>query len=445
MRKILTIARREYRAMVATKAFIFSMAMMPLLMFGSILAMQLLEDTAQVKEKKVAVLDNTPEKVIFLALEAAATVNNQMIDKASEQESEADLDDDGPPSLSKGTKYVFESLDSLDDDKRLELSELVRQQDLAAFVEIPADITEIGSTSSIEFFSEDSGLSEARRWVGRVVNETVRVIRLQAQGLDPVAVQQASTPVNVKGLGLVSRSATGEISTGEEKNELAAIFLPMIIMMMMFMVIFMASQPMLESVLEEKSQRIAEVLLGSANPSQLMAGKLLGTVGGSLTIFGVYLIGAYAVAAKQGYADHIPFAVAPWFVVFQIFGVMFYAAIFMAVGSSVSQLKEAQSMLLPVWMLLMSPMFIWFYVVQEPNGPLATWFSLFPPATPTMMLLRMATGVTIPLWQPLVGIVLLAIATVICVYIAGRIFRVGILWQGKTPKLSEIMRWAFTG
>ena len=215
--------------------------------------------------------------------------------------------------------------------------------------------------------------------------------------------------------------------------------------MLMFMVIFMAAQPMLESVIEEKSQRIAEVLLGSANPFQLMLGKLLGTVGRSLTVFAIYAIGAFLLAANRGWMELVPFEIMPRFLAFQIVGVLLYASIFMGVGASVSQLKEAQSMLLPVWMLMMSPLFIWFFIVRDPLGPLATAFSFFPPATPTTMVLRMATGQSIPVWQPILGLVLTLITTLLIVFLAARIFRVGILWQGKTPKLSEIFRWATTG
>lgn len=215
--------------------------------------------------------------------------------------------------------------------------------------------------------------------------------------------------------------------------------------MFMFMVIFMASQPMLESVLEEKSQRIAEVLLGSANPSQLMTGKLLGTVAGSLTTFLIYWGGVFTITSNQGWTEFIPMGIVPWFIVFQIVGVLFYASIFMAVGASVSQLKEAQSMLLPVWMLLMAPLFVWFIIVRDPQGPLAMGFSFFPPTAPTTMVLRMATGQTIPFWQPIVALLGTLVGTLIIVVLAGRIFRVGILWQGKTPKISEILKWAFVG
>ncbi len=141
----------------------------------------------------------------------------------------------------------------------------------------------------------------------------------------------------------------------------------------------------------------------------------------------------------------IPYQMLPWFVVFQVLGVMLFASVFMAIGASVNQLKEAQSMLWPVWIMMMLPFFIWFRIIQEPNSPIAVALSFFPPSTPTMMVLRMATGAAVPLWQPLLGIVLTLLTTLACVYIAARIFRIGLLWQGKTPKLRELLRWAFSG
>ena len=130
--------------------------------------------------------------------------------------------------------------------------------------------------------------------------------------------------------------------------------------------------------------------------------------------------------------------------VFQILGVFFYGALFMAVGASVSQLKEAQSMLLPIWMLMMSPMFVWLIIVRDPNGAMATGMSLFPPATPTSLMLRMATGQAIPIWQPIVGLIMMVVCTLFVVHIAGRIFRVGILWQGKTPSIREVFKWSLS-
>jgi ABC-type Na+ efflux pump permease subunit len=452
MRKILTIANREYRAIVGTKAFLFSIAIMPIMMFGGMIAMKALKNSGTIDERKVALIDRSGE--FASAVQLAAEQNNTMLqaltgrDEAqsteASQESDEGQADDGLPSIRKGSRYVIELIEprTVTDALRLELSDRIRKQDLYAFVEIPEDVVDHGSVS---VYSEDSGLSGFTQWLGMTINERAKALRFQEIGLDAEVVTRATRRVEIKGLGLLQKSTSGEIQAAVEKDELTTILLPLFAMMLMFMVIFMSSQPMLESVLEEKSQRIAEVLLGSASPSQLMAGKLMGSVAGSLTVAGLYFAGGYFLADSQGYADKIPMKIIPWFLVFQVLGVMFFAAIFMAVGASVSQLKEAQAMLLPVWILLMCPMFVWFYIVQEPNGPLAYWFSFFPPATPTTMVLRMATGTTIPTWQPWLGALLLVLATAVCVFIAGRIFRVGILWQGKTPRFSELIRWALTG
>ncbi len=459
MNKILTIANREYRAIVGTKAFLFSIAIMPIMMFGGLIAMNALKNTGKIDERKIAVIDRSGK--FAPAVQFAAAQNNAALaaitapqetdvpqqktdSTADDQDADQNRSSEGPPSIRKGSKYLIELIEpqTVTDELRVELSDRIRKQDLYAFVEIPEDVVDKGSVS---VYSEDSGLSGFTQWLGGTINERAKALRFQEIGLDADEVKRATRRVEIKGLGLLQKSATGEIQQAEEKDELTTILLPLFAMMLMFMVIFMSSQPMLESVLEEKSQRIAEVLLGSASPSQLMAGKLLGSVAGSLTVAALYFVGGYFLADSQGYADKIPMKMVPWFLVFQVLGVMFFAAVFMAVGASVSQLKEAQAMLLPVWILLMCPMFVWFYIVQEPNGPLAVWFSFFPPSTPTTMVLRMATGTTIPVWQPALGVLLMVLATAMCVFVAGRIFRVGILWQGKTPRIGELVRWAMTG
>ncbi len=490
MRKILTIALREYRAMVATKAFLISIVMMPLLMLGGLFAMEYLQEAQSVTERKIAVFD--PDGSYFAALEAAAVAMNAMnADVATETpESEtppsSDLADASQADASHvqaeaehssaqkanqrrnrrtqqmpgvaREQYQFERIQAPEftDELGLELSRKIQAQEYYAFLVIPEEVDRVvqldqlvekgvNSGPKILFHSQDASLSDARIWISEVLNGVIRTRRFLNAKMDPLKIQELSIPVPIVGMGMVSKTADGSVAAKEENNPLTAIFLPMGVMMLMFMVIFMAAQPMLESVLEEKSQRIAEVLLGSASPFQLMTGKLLGTVAGSLTVFLIYLAGAWTMASYREWTDYVPLSLIPWFVLFQVLGVLFYAAIFLAVGASVSQLKEAQSLLLPVWMLMMSPMFIWIFIVRDPLGDIATWFSMFPPATPVTMMLRLATGQSIPIWQPLVGALILVVATFLTVVLAARIFRVGILWQGKTPKVIDILKWAFTG
>jgi ABC-type Na+ efflux pump permease subunit len=134
-----------------------------------------------------------------------------------------------------------------------------------------------------------------------------------------------------------------------------------------------------------------------------------------------------------------------WFIIFQTLAVWMFGSIFIAIGAAVTDMKEAQSMMTPVMLLIMLPMFVWFNVVNEPNSSIALMMSLFPPATPMLMLVRQAVPPGVPLWQPLVGIATVLATTLVCVFAAGRVFRVGILMQGKGAKVAEMVRWAIRG
>lgn len=474
MRKILTIAFREYKAMVGTKAFLLSITMMPILMLGSIFVMNFLQNSGEVKTRNIAVLDHTGN--FYNAISKAASDRNKKLDDqlAQSKQPSGGLLQEQPQGMNLiRERYLFQEIAPLPNEQSqlAELCNKIRQQQLYAIVEIPAGIgqlvnanpnkTDSGETASgeiglpndsptpapaIRFYSEESGLADAKRWIAGVINQKIREQRFKEMNINPADVAKASVGVAVNGMGLASRKGNGSVVAAARQTEpLQAIFVPLGVMILMFAVIFMAAQPMLESVMEEKSQRIAEVLLGSVNSFQLMTGKLLGTVSGSLTVFLIYSTGLLGMAYYNGSLEQLPLDLAPWFLTFQVLGVLFYASIFLAIGASVSQLKEAQALLLPVWLMMMSPMFAWLLLVRDPLGKTSTLISFFPPATPTAMMLRMATGRSVPWWQPTLGALALALCTLMVVFFAARIFRTGILWQGKTPKISEILRWGFRG
>lgn len=436
MRKIWTIAQREYGAMVATKAFILSITLMPMLMFGGIFVANRLKDVRDVSDKVVVLVDGS-HGTLFADLARAAEMRNASLANAT-NETPAD------PAI----VLRRHATESIDDQERLVLSEQVRNDEICAFAEIPKGILSSEATDqecNVRFHAQNAVLSDERRWLERTLNEAVSSRRLAKLQIDTDAVKRATAPVDVMPLRLYKQMADGNVGGADKGDELVGLFVPFGFLMLMFMVIFLSAQPMLESVLEEKSQRIAEVLLGSASPFQLMSGKLLGNVAGSLSIVAIYGLGGYAAAIYNGWDDYIPLDLAPWFLIYQVLAVMLFSSIFMAVGAAVSQLKEAQAMLLPVWLLMALPMFVWLQVVREPNGSIATWMSFFPPAIPMVMVLRLASESVIPLWQVMMGLVLLLATTACGVFLAGRIFRIGILWQGKTPRLSELARWALRG
>jgi len=438
MRKTLKIALREYKVAVRSKAFLIMIMLMPVFMGGSIVVTTLLENRKDTTDKRIAVVDRSG--VVAAALHEAATKRNtsELFDKETGKKiAPAYVIDIVPPSAEDP------------EAQRLELSNRVRNRELYAFVEIGKDVVHPGDDTQaarITYHAENSVFHDARKWIAQPINNHIRSLRLAEAGLDEASVSELTRWIPAEGLGLLSvDDATGQVKEAERSNEATAILLPLGLMMLLFTMIMVGSTPLVSAVLEEKMQRIAEVLLGSVRPFQLMLGKLLGTVAVSLTVVTIYISGAIAVAYHLDVADHIPFGLLPWFVVYQVAAILTFGALFTAIGSACNDLKEAQSMMMPAWLLVMIPMMMWMPVVKEPLGSLATWASLIPPCTPMLMLVRQASPAVIPAWQPWAGLVGILVFTTLCVWAAGRIFRVGILMQGKQPKLTDLARWAIRG
>ncbi|UCE58891.1 MAG: ABC transporter permease [Phycisphaerales bacterium] len=439
MRKTLVIAVREYKSAVKTKAFLITLVAMPILFGGSIVVHALLEDKVDTRDRRVAVLDRTDQ--LFQTLDNAAQKHNQteIFDQEGAQGKKVK-----PCFVVQEARVASQDLAQM----RLELSEQVRNDEIMSFVIIGRDVIDPGedqSENTIAYHSNTPTYDELRRWIGYVLNERIRELRLEAADLDSDVVQKAIQSAPVGNLGLVEMDETGQITRAEEANRFATIIVPFVLIMLMFMVVMVGAQPLLQSVLEEKMQRIAEVLLGSIPPFQLMMGKLLGTVGMSLTLLAVYLVGGFLAVQKAGVVQFFPTEIIWWFVLFQALAVLLFGSLFIAIGAACTDLKESQSMLTPVMVLVISPLFVWMYVLQQPNAPLSVALSLFPPATPMLMIIRQAVPPGIPLWQPLLGVLLLLITTVLGVLAASRIFRVGILMQGKGAKFGEMLRWIFRG
>jgi ABC-2 type transport system permease protein len=157
------------------------------------------------------------------------------------------------------------------------------------------------------------------------------------------------------------------------------------------------------------------------------------------------LAGVFGAVEHYGYGEYLSTQTIVWFLVFQVLALFLYGSMYAAVGAACTDLKEAQAMLMPVTLLIMIPLFVWVNVIKEPTSTFATGMSLFPLATPMLMVGRLAVPPGIPLWQPILGVVLVVATTVLCVYAAGRIFRVGLLLQGKGARFSDMLRWVIRG
>jgi ABC-2 type transport system permease protein len=224
---------------------------------------------------------------------------------------------------------------------------------------------------------------------------------------------------------------------------------PVAFVYLLWISIFTVMQMLLNNTIEEKSNRIAEVLLSSVTPHEIMMGKLLGIAGIGLTMVGTWLTTVYLGlqiyqgpgAEVVGPALHAVAAsnLVPTFLVCFVLGYLIYASLFLSVGALCSDLKEAQTMQGPMMLIMFVPLATMVFVNRDPNGTVATILTWIPIYTPFTLMNRAAANLPLP---ELAGATLLMIATALLfLWAAGRIFRIAILRAGNRPKFAEVLQW----
>jgi ABC-2 type transport system permease protein len=188
--------------------------------------------------------------------------------------------------------------------------------------------------------------------------------------------------------------------------------------------------------------RISEVLIGSMSPFQLMMGKLSGGAAASVLLAAIYMAGGLAGAQYWGgYASAVTPAILGWFLLFLVMSLFIFGSMFVAIGAACNDLKDSQNMMTPVILLVMLPIFTAGSVLRAPDGTLATVLSLIPIAAPFLMMLRISLQPGPPGWQIALSVILMAATVVVVVWAAGKIFRTGLLMQGKSATIPEMLRW----
>jgi ABC-2 type transport system permease protein len=212
-------------------------------------------------------------------------------------------------------------------------------------------------------------------------------------------------------------------------------------MVLLFMGVMFAGQGMLTSTVEEKSNRVIEVLLSAASPMQLMGGKLLGHMGISMIAIGLYLGLGLALLASFSLFGLLDLTLIPYLVIFFLIAFFTLGSLMMAVGAAVNDMREAQSMQAPLIWILVLPWLLWMPILRDPNGPIAIVTSFVPPLNPFGMLLRLASASPPPAWQVWLSIAIGIAGVLGAVWIAAKVFRIGILMFGKAPDFRTLVRW----
>jgi ABC-2 type transport system permease protein len=272
------------------------------------------------------------------------------------------------------------------------------------------------------------------------IRETLRGIlseqRVKNLGLDPDILSKLHVPLDVR---MIKIAEAGKDGGGFEKVFISAY----VFLMMLFLLIMSSGQMLVRSMIEEKSNRIVEVLVSSCSPTDLMVGKVLGLSGLGLTQMGFWALIGVGISAKFNMSVVDP-TQAALLVTYFILGYLFYAAVFIAAGAPFNTEQEAQQVTSYLVIFLILPIVLAIPAMKDPGAPWIKILSFIPLLTPTMMALRIP--ILMPEWWEIgLTIVVMVVSIYIGMVAAGRIFRIGILSTGKTPGIKEIIRWVRTG
>jgi ABC-2 type transport system permease protein len=412
MKRVFPVIRREYLERVRTKAFLISTVVGPLLMAGLVLVPALVMSKQRGPALRVSILDEQgslrePIERALAERRAAGAARFALVTPRS-----------GPPG------QVAE-----------ELRQAVLAGTLDGFVVLPPDVL---TSSRIEYHGKNVSNVMDIQLLNGAVTETLMATRLSAQGLRTDQVRELTRKVDLR---------TIQLSAGGSREDRGGAFVVAILLTMtLYTSILLWGAAIMNGVLEEKTNRVVEVIASSIRPEAFFAGKLLGVGGAGLTqflIWGLSMLafGSYAATAPGGSVPEIPPLVAVAAVVYFVLGFFLYGALYGAAGAAVNTQQEAQSLAFPLMMPL--PLSIMFApaVLGSPDSTLSVVLSMIPLFTPLIMLLRII-ALTPPWWQIALSIVLMVAAIAAVNAFAARIYRVGILMYGKRPTLPEILRWA---
>lgn len=436
MSKLMLIVRREYMAIVASKSFLAMTLLSPLIL---LLCAALPIGMAYINEQ------NADQETVTVIDQSAARYGLAL--KSSSQ-----------------FKYVQLSAGAGQQVNPKQFHDK-SGGGTAAIVVIPPDVD---STLNVGVYSDNTISASLKSDIARALSDTLSAARIAAYHIPNLQkmVEDATVDINVQ-----------EVKWGDDGSESAsstevAMVIGMAFALIIYLFVLSYGAMVMNSVVEEKSNRIVEVMVSSCKPFELMMGKIVGVGLAGLTQFAVWTVllavigsvagaalgigalaggnAAAATAAPDGLhglmqavlsVNYLPLLLC--FVAYFVGGYLMYASIFSAFGSSVDQASDASQFLTPIMLLLVVALYAGMACIETPNGPMAVWCSMIPFTSPIVMMVRLPYDV--PAWQLLTSLALLYATAALMVWVSGRIYRTGILLYGKKHSLAEIVRWFVHG
>ena len=432
MKKIFIIIKREYLVRVRTRAFMIGTVVTPVLMLA-LITLPIFFATRGGGDRRVTVLDQTGDPELFNAINAA-------VQGRAGSEEESNRRDPGVGTthymLSRRVVSPGEDFNAIEEQFKKEAD----KDPNSTFLVLRSGATNNLDNLEPVYYAKNTA-DFSIETLERAINAAVSGLRLKRAGLDQSAINKYTKHVD---LARRKVTAGGAVEEGGKADFIVAF----VMLFFIYISVLMYGLFVMRGVIEEKQSRIVEVLVSSVRPGQMMLGKVIGIGMVGLTQIGVWAMSAFvlttagvSVFASRGLTmPSIPVSLLAYFVLFFLLGYFLYATLYALVGSTVSSEEDAQQAQMPVTMLLVVPMVIFNMILANPTSTSSTVLSMVPFFAPTLMMIRIAV-VNPPVWQVALSMVIMLLTILGCVWIAARIYRVGILMYGKRPSIAELGRW----
>jgi ABC-2 type transport system permease protein len=418
VREVLIIIKREFMERVRSRAFLLGTILFPLFMIA-LFALPILMERGTTAERHFALIDEAPDP-IGERFETAITATR--------------------PS---GNIYTVERVPGPYDAVRDQLIERVRSEDLDGYLVLTPTIVD---DNVLIYRARSVGNENVLGDIRAAASEAVQAERLRLAGLEGVDVVALTRRINVDDAAITE--------TGEEgRGALGTFIFAYVIAILIYMITALYGQGVLRSVLEEKTNRIAEVLVSSVKASNLMMGKIVGVGAAAMLQVAIWVVAIIIIATRSDLiarrigippeafsALSIPLGQGILFVTYFVLGFLLFASLFAAVGAAITSEQEAQSVAVPVMVPLFLPLILSFQITAEPTSTMATVLGLVPLTSPMTMPMRISAA-PIPAIQVAASLVFLVIGLWIMAWIGGKVFRIGILSTGKRPSFRELLLW----
>ena len=431
MRRALIVAGVEFRAFVRAKSFVIGL-LFPLLMMGGAVLVEWAarpEQPALPRPARIAVIDRAGD--LYPALERAAARRNRRVELR-----------DAP--------FELERAEVPDAAHDAELVRRVERGALAALVEIPAGAdASPDETVQLRVVAHAANETEIAFWLESAVREELRTRALRRSGisnelraqLGRTVVARLESPGDGSGVAPDPDKAPPLVRPAlHQLGALQKLAITAPLGFILLLAVSLSSAPLFQAVLEEKTNRISEILVSSISTFELMAGKLLGSLaacGIAALVYGGLLLAALLLF----FGAAIPPKLLLLFLVYLVFSLLLWGGIFLSIGAACADTKDAQNLMLPVVLIQVLPMVFMSQVMSHPGGAIARGLSLFPPTAPVTMFIRLGHDPAPGAPEIALSLALLVAFALASVWAAGRVLRVGMLAYGRSASLREIARW----